>query len=78
MGRDSLRLAKLVNFDWAILKNTRIREGHTLQFRWEAFNIFNHTNLSGFVNDLTSTSFGTYQTMATDTRRMQAALKYIF
>lgn len=78
LARNSLRLAKLVNFDWAILKNTRIREGHTLQFRWEAFNVFNHTNFSGFVNDLTSGSFGTYQSTATDSRRMQGALKYIF
>jgi hypothetical protein len=76
--RNSLRLAKLVNFDWAILKNTRIREGHNLQFRWEAFNIFNHANFSGFVNDLTSSSFGTYQSTATDQRKMQVALKYTF
>jgi hypothetical protein len=36
----------LVNVDFGILKSTRITENVNLQFRAEAFNIFNHTNLS--------------------------------
>ena len=31
-----------VNTDFGLVKNTRIRESLNLQFRAEAFNIFNH------------------------------------
>ncbi len=34
-----------MNFDLLVLKNTRVAEGMTLQFRAEFFNIFNQTNL---------------------------------
>jgi len=34
------------NFDTALLKSTRIREGQTLQFRAEFFNMFNHAQFS--------------------------------
>ncbi len=37
------------DFDLAVQKNTRIREGMNLEIRGELFNLFNHTNL-GFPN----------------------------
>jgi hypothetical protein len=77
-ARNGLRLDNLVNFDWGILKNTRVTEKVNVQFRWEVYNVFNHANFSGFVNDLTSSSFGTYQSTATDQRKMQASLKFMF
>jgi hypothetical protein len=77
-GRNKLRLDGLRNVDFAVVKNTRITEGKNLQFRWEFFNILNTPNFSGFVNTLTSKSFGTYQTTATNMRQMQAALKFTF
>ena len=77
-GRNIFPLANFQEFDWAMLKNTKITERFTLQFRWEAFNVFNHTNLSSFVNTLTSTSFGEYTATASNSRQMQAGLKVIF
>jgi len=53
------------NFDFALLKDTRITERFDLQFRGEFFNLFNHTQfltpngITGFSGGLpTSSSFG--------------------
>lgn len=78
LGRNVLPLANFQEFDWALLKSTKVTERFTFQFRWEVFNVFNHTNLSGFVNTLSSSSFGTYQSTASNSRQMQAGLKLIF
>jgi hypothetical protein len=42
-GRNFLNNPRQVNFDMALGKHFRITEGSQLQFRAEAFNIFNHT-----------------------------------
>ncbi len=78
IGRNAFPLANFQEFDWALLKSTKITERFTFQFRWEVFNVFNHTNLSGFVNTLNSGAFGTYESTASNSRQMQAGLKLIF
>jgi Carboxypeptidase regulatory-like domain len=78
LGRNVVPLANFQEADWALLKNTKVTERFTFQFRWETFNIFNHTNLSGFVNGITSSSFGEYTNTASNSRQMQAGLKVIF
>jgi carboxypeptidase family protein len=45
-GREGLYGPGLVNVDFAVLKNTKLRENVDLQFRAEFFNVLNHTNLS--------------------------------
>jgi hypothetical protein len=42
-GRNSLRNPSRLNFDVSLLKNFPIKERFALQFRAEAFNVFNHT-----------------------------------
>ena len=42
-GRNFLNNPSRLNFDMALLKHFKIREGVQLEFRAEAFNIFNHT-----------------------------------
>jgi Carboxypeptidase regulatory-like domain/TonB-dependent Receptor Plug Domain len=42
-GRNFLNNPGRVNFDMALLKHFKIRESGVLEFRAEAFNIFNHT-----------------------------------
>ncbi len=42
-GRNFLNNPRRVNFDLALLKHFKIRETGQLEFRAEAFNIFNHT-----------------------------------
>ena len=42
-GRNFLNNPSRLNFDLALLKHFKIRESGRLEFRAEAFNIFNHT-----------------------------------
>ncbi|HEY1658379.1 MAG TPA: TonB-dependent receptor [Candidatus Sulfotelmatobacter sp.] len=68
------------NFDMALLKDTRITEDMRVQFRAEAFNIFNHAqfmNPSGNVDNTGAGGFG-FVTGARDPRIMQLALKFLF
>jgi len=71
------------NFNLALLKNTQIAEGKELQFRAEAFNVFNHAQFqpvvpsSGDFNNTGTGGFG-YITSARDPRIMQVALKFLF
>jgi hypothetical protein len=78
LGRNQFPLGRFQEFDWAVLKNTKVTERLTFQLRWEVFNVFNHTNFSGFVNTLSSSSFGQYTSTASNSRQMQAGLKVIF
>jgi hypothetical protein len=62
----------------ALLKETRITESSTLQFRCEWFNIFNHASFDIPPNgNINSSTFG-HVTAAGDPRIGQVALKYIF
>ncbi len=49
-GRNILKGPDFKNFDFSIVKNTKINEDKTVQFRAEFFNIFNHPNFSVPVN----------------------------
>jgi hypothetical protein len=77
-GRNALRLAGVQDFDFVVMKDTKITEGKNLEFRWEVYNAFNHANFSGFTNTLTSPLFGTYTSTATNMRQMQGSLKFTF
>jgi hypothetical protein len=70
----------IYNFDMALLKDTKLTESTQLQFRAEAFNVFNHArfnNPSGNFNNSVPGGFG-YVTSARDPRIMQLALKLSF
>jgi len=70
----------LNNSNLALLKNTKISETKEVQFRVEAFNVFNHAqfnNPSGDFNNTGQGGFG-YVTSARDPRIMQVALKFLF
>jgi hypothetical protein len=66
-----------VNFDMALYKDFRIKERHTIQFRAELFNIFNHTNFSGVQTTFGASNFGDV-TSARDPRIVEFALRYQF
>ena len=75
--RGSIRGPGLQRWDISLFKNTKIREHTSLQFRAEAFNIFNHTNFDGIRLTRQSGTFG--RVLSTrDPRIMQLALKFYF
>ena len=49
-GRNSLNIPRRTNFDMGVFKHFAIRESMTLEFRAEAFNVFNHTQWDGINN----------------------------
>jgi len=68
----------LWRYDMALLKSTRITETVNMQFRAEAFNLFNHTNFSTIgTSSLTSTTYGMV-TNTRDPRILQLAVKFSF
>jgi len=76
-GRNVITVPGILNFDFSLVKNFRVREGHSLQFRSEFFNSFNHAQF-----DPPNTVFGTANFgrifSAGDGRQIQFALKYKF
>jgi hypothetical protein len=68
------------NVDLGVHKNFRVTEQVQVQFRMEAFNAFNHTNLKGPVDayTFTNTASGSQITNAGEKRDIQFALKIIF
>jgi hypothetical protein len=78
IGRNVLRTPGTNIWDFSLVKNTRIREGHMLEFRFEGFNFANHPNWTSPSTAVTSpTTFGVINTAKT-MREMQVALKYSF
>ena len=70
----------MFNTDLALLRSFELSESKALQFRLEAFNVFNHTQFFGpaAVNgDFSSTLFGQV-VKAAPPRLMQVALKFTF
>ncbi len=70
----------MANFDVALLKNFRVKETKSLQFRVEAFNVFNHTQFFGpqaVDGNITSATFG--QVINADPPRLiQLGAKFLF
>ena len=77
--RGIVRAAGSTNFDISVGKRFKMPfEGHTLQFRAEAFNAFNNVNFTTLSLNLTQpANFGQF-TAAADARVMQFALRYEF
>ena len=65
-------------WDFALFKDFRIREGHRLQFRWEAFNFTNTPQFSAPSASLGDSNFGRITSTILNNREMQLALKYYF
>jgi hypothetical protein len=65
------------NVDMGLVRSFRIGGTHQVQFRAEAFNVFNRVHLNNPVSALNNSNFGLI-TSAADPRIVQLALKYIF
>ncbi|MFL6254908.1 MAG: hypothetical protein ACJ74T_07785, partial [Pyrinomonadaceae bacterium] len=91
LGRGRIRGKPISTFDFSMNKNWRMREGMNFQFRAEFFNLFNHTNFTGFntglsfVGNSTDPRFGQSDNPAFGTlnaaqrpREIQFGLKFSF
>jgi hypothetical protein len=84
-GRNSVVGPSTWNVDFAAIKNFRINERHSVQFRCETFNTLNHPQWGnpnmGSWNTNTVTppaTFAKITTTSADMRQIQFALKYVF
>ena len=57
-GRNILISPGFNQWDLSLLKNFNLREGVRLQFRAEAFNIWNHPSFTGINTNLSAQNFG--------------------
>jgi hypothetical protein len=78
LGRNTFTGPGWSNFDFSIIKDTRITESKMLQFRAEFFNIFNEATFGNPDNLLGSTGFGEITGTATAEREIQFGLRFIF
>jgi Carboxypeptidase regulatory-like domain/TonB dependent receptor len=76
-GKNILRAPRFFDTDLGLLKQNRITERISSQFRAEFFNVFNHVNFNGPSNNVSSSAFGRI-TSAGDPRILQLAMKLIF
>lgn len=81
LARNVLFSPGIINVDFSVFKNSAIpvrREGMNLQFRAEAFNLWNHTNFGGPVTNIASSQFGFVSSTQVAGRQVQLGLKLIF
>jgi hypothetical protein len=78
-GRNSVLGPALWNLDTSLFRQFPVGESRRIEFRAEAFNLFNHANLGQPNSDLNSgASFGTINSTANAARQLQLAGKFIF
>jgi len=92
LPRNTFYGPNLINFDFSVLKNTYIREGKSVQFRAEFFNLFSRTNFgqpfsqtgqfennpfSGISTNVPNPFFGQILN-ARSARQIQFGLKFVF
>lgn len=74
-----IRTFPLINEDLSVLKDFRIVEGHRIQFRAEAFNVFNRVVFGSPGSNINApANFGRIGSQANSPRSIQLGLKYIF
>jgi hypothetical protein len=81
IGRNSLIGPALANIDFALVKTTKLSEKVSLQFRAEAFNLFNHPNRgkpNSVLENAGGFGFGDLGEVDSTPRRVRFALKLIF
>jgi hypothetical protein len=85
MHRNNVRLPGIIVTDLAVFKNFHTTEKTSLQFRWETYNLFNHTNFKDIDGNVkfnadgtqTNNTFGA-PTSVRPPRVMQGSLRFTF
>jgi hypothetical protein len=77
VGRNTLYLPRRTNFDFGLFKEFKFSEKTGLDFRWENFNLFNHSEFNGIDSSLGSSGF-LYANSTHLARKMQFGLRLFF
>jgi hypothetical protein len=77
--RNALEGPGQLNFDFSLFKNITVKEEMRLQFRFEAFNLFNRTNflLPNFNNEINGRNFG-QAAFTLSPRQIQFGIKFLW
>jgi hypothetical protein len=82
LGRNTERSKPVENFDMSFFKVFRIRENLRLEYRLDAFNVFNHPQFTGIpARDVLNTGaagFLNYDQINGGGRNMRMGLKIVF
>ena len=78
LGRNVNRLNAAPDFNWSIFKNTRLREGVSLELRAEFYNLFNSVVFQDVNRTITSPAFGDYSDVAFNSRNVQLGARLVF
>ena len=79
VGRNTLNLPGRVNFDFGVYKKFQIGEKTGFEFRWENYNLFNHTQYNGITSAFAAAPSNFLHLNSThDPRRMQFGLRFYF
>jgi hypothetical protein len=77
VGRNTLTLPGRVNFNFGTFKRFAINEKTGFEFRWENYNLFNHTQYNGISSSLGGGTF-LHLNATHDPRIMQFGLRFYF
>jgi hypothetical protein len=77
LSRNAFRGPSFKDIDLSLVKTTAVTERVKVEFRADAFNLFNRVNLYNPIGDLSSAQFG-ISPAAFDPRQMQLGLKILF
>jgi hypothetical protein len=79
VGQNSMRSAPVYNVDFSLFKGIRLKENLQLEFRAEAYNIFNIQNLNvPGVSMASPSSFGKVSSTVLPPRQIQLGMKLVF
>jgi len=76
-GRNVFHGPGINNWDFSVLKRTKVTESQQIEFRGELFNLLNHAQFNNPNGSIGSPNFGAITTTR-DPRIIQFALKYLF
>jgi hypothetical protein len=77
-GRNILRTDGVFNFDFGLQRTVKLQERLALQFRAEAFNIFNHMDLGNPEHRLQQSAFARVTSVSHQPRQLQFGLRLVF
>jgi hypothetical protein len=78
LGRDTFRSEPFSNVDFSLIKDTKVSERATIQFRAESFNLLNQHAFVQPAAVIGASGFGTSNSTVLSERQIQFALRLIF